>query len=209
VLLKTDADIQRRNLAGAVAIARDQARKQRDDEALKREQAKQERIRQIAEARIEAERAKADLARAKAETNKVKSAEKRRQQRSEPGEEIKRRRHAITAHISDIELSELVERFKKAETMCAEGIERWIEGSIAKAIVLYAARNKFPSDPEFGAWLDENKICINHSDRAALIGLGSFGESRIREILSTAGSRSYQVIWNTNKLRIIEASPVS
>jgi hypothetical protein len=86
-----------------------------------------------------------------------------------------------------------------------KGDELWLEGSIAKAAILCAARAKFPANQEFGAWLEEN-IELENQERVALIGLGGLGEKRLREILTTTSSRSYQYIWRDNKppsLRVV------
>ena len=71
-----------------------------------------------------------------------------------------------------------MKRWNDADKMCQSGIDRWIEGSIAKAKVLCAAREKFTADQDFGAWLDQNGIGLNDHDRAALIGLGRMEEKQ-------------------------------
>jgi ATPase subunit of ABC transporter with duplicated ATPase domains len=198
VLLRVDAEIYRRNLEASVIIAEEQEWREREEERLRRELEKQERAKQIAEARAATERAKTDLEHARAETQKARNAEKRRQRQAEPDQVTKRQRRALIANVTDAELNQLVERFKKADAMCAEGIERWVEGSIAKAMVLCAARNRCPSNDKFGAWLSENEICLTDDDRAALIGLGSLGEARLRELLTATESRSYRLIWRAS-----------
>ena len=81
--------------------------------------------------------------------------------------------------------------------MTSKGNALWIEGSIALAQVLSTARAKFPADQEFGQWCEMNAPTIRKDDRAALIGLGRM--DNLREILIGTTSRSYQLIWRTNR----------
>jgi hypothetical protein len=51
------------------------------------------------------------------------------------------------------------------------------------------------------------EIDLQEKDRQALIGLGRLGEKRMREILTSTDSRSYQYIWRDNKptLKAVES----
>jgi hypothetical protein len=204
ILIKADADIVKRNFAAAAVAEKAQAYAVREEARLARELDKTERAKRIAEARTEAEHARLEAERAKAETTRTKAKAKAKANKaSDNGQRAERKRRAFISSISDAELAELVSKFKKAEALCQEGERQWIEGSVAKALILHAARIKHRSDPEFGAWLEANAIYAgneNRHTRAALIGLASHGESRLREILSTTDSRSYEIIWNNNRI---------
>ena len=186
----------------AAALAK---RKAREDEAFARAKEKAERA--CAFAAIRAEQARHD-----AERKKAADTEKRRQQKqSNPNERgpkagARARKREILSHVSSADLADLVKRWNDADKMCQSGIDRWIEGSIAKAKVLCAAREKFAADQDFGAWLDQNGIDLSHQNRAALIGLGRMEERRLREILTATESRSYELIWREHKptLSVVE-----
>lgn len=76
----------------------------------------------------------------------------------------------------------------------------WIEDSIALATMLGEARAQFPSDNQFGEWLETNIAFINKNDRAALIGM-SVDITLMREVLTQTKSRSWDLIWRDHRSR--------
>jgi hypothetical protein len=200
-LQTVDREVVKTDLAAANKLEKEKhaaeamaKRKAREDAAYAREIEKAERAKNLAEKRAAA--AKAD-----AEHKKAQDAEKTRQQRRKnpkergAGASAARQKRALVSKLSEADLAELVKRFQKAENLCAGGIAQWIEGSVAKAMILCAARAAFTADQDFGVWIEANEIDLNHSDRAALVGLGRLGEEPFRVILSNTESRSYQLIW--------------
>src|SRR5262249_5216190 len=87
-------------------------------------------------------------------------------------EPAKRRKRQVLAAIEQLDDKGLIMRFKQAEAMCIKGDNFWVEGSIAKATILCAARDKYTVDQDFGTWLDKTGIDMSKPTRAALIGLG-------------------------------------
>jgi hypothetical protein len=196
VLTKTDADIVKRNSAAAVAaekaeirMAREANRKARDDAALALQLEREKRAQILAEEKLVTEQKKKAVEHAKSETQKAKEPRTKRRQRNAA---------EFTSEIADASLNDLIERFKKADALCQHGLNEWVEGSIAKAIILAAARKQITADQDFGAWCDAN-VNLSHQDRAALIGLGRLGEEKLREIFEVADSRSYRRIWEQHK----------
>jgi len=117
------------------------------------------------------------------------------------------RKRERAAKMPDADLQDLKARWFDADRRCRTGIENWIEGSIAKAKILCAMRAALPADQDFGAWVDANALGLNHSDRAALIGLGCLEEAELRDILTKSESRSYQLIWKAYRpLRVVGAN---
>jgi flagellar biosynthesis GTPase FlhF len=199
VLTKVDADIVKRNTAAAVAAekaemrnAREAKRKQREDEAHTRELERERRAQELAEEKLVTEQKKTavDQAKTKRKTS------------------TKRRKHMAAEFIEELasaNLNDLSERFKNAEAHCLHGINEWIEGSIAKAVILATARELLVADQDFGAWCDA-LVNLSHQDRAALVGLGRLGESKLRELFNATDSRSYELIWRRHKpeLKVLE-----
>jgi hypothetical protein len=200
VLIKVDADIVKRNLAAAVAAekaetrnAREAKRKQREDEAHARNLAKEKRAQELEEEKLRTEEKKSAVDQAK---TKRKTTKRRKHMAAE-----------FTEELASANLNDLSERFKSAEAHCRHGINEWIEGSIAKAIILATARELLVADQDFGAWCDD-LINLGKTDRAALVSLGRLGESKLRELFKATDSRSYELIWRRYKpeLRVLEGS---
>lgn len=194
LLTDTDAEIAKRNLAASAAAAKEQARRAKEEAAHRRELEKQARATEAAEARARAERAKEEAERARSATKKARDKETRRQKDKDPQRKAKRQKRVFASHVSDAELAILAKDFKKADGMCRAGDAQWIDGSVYKAMILCAVRQKISDNQEFGSWCDAN-IPVNHNDRAALINLGDLGEARLREIFAATDRRSYQYIW--------------
>src|ERR1700719_2152577 len=152
ILNKIDEEIAKTNLGAAREAEKDRrrneadaARKAREDAAHKRDKDREEAIRQRELEKAEHEKKlaelKAESARKGAERKKVEDAEKRRKQKQSNANErgsrasAKRRKREVLSKVTDAELSVLVERFKRADDMCSKGIDQWVEGSIAKAMV--------------------------------------------------------------------------
>jgi hypothetical protein len=205
VLGKVDEVTAKADLAAANKAEKEQkeaevaaARKVREDAAHQRT---------VEQAAREAELAalKAKKAQSEVEEKKIKDNEKERQRkRADPKQRgakgaAKRRKREVTTKLSDASLTEMIARYKKADALCAKGTDYWIEGSIAKAMVLCAARDKFTANDEFGEWLKSNGINLNKDDRAGLMGLGRLGEKRMQEIFASTDRRSYQHIWQDHK----------
>lgn len=205
------SDLAAANKAAAEKRAAEVAAKQKIREEAKRAaELKKEEEKQAAELKKaehqkklaeEAEaKAKADASRKKAE-----ATEKRRQDKQKdpnergPTAAAKRGKRKVTEKMTDAGLTILIDKFKAADKMCVKGDALWIEGSIAKALVLVEMRGRFLADQEFGVWFDKSGIDLSHQDRAALLGLGRLGEVRLREILKNTDRRSYRYIWDDNK----------
>lgn len=115
-----------------------------------------------------------------------------------------RARRRVVSNISEADLALMIEKFKAADKMCERGEELWIEGSIAKATILCAARAKFVNDQLFGLWCSESGITVSHQDRAALIHLGGLAKERLKQIFTTTERRSYQYIWqDVSRLHVV------
>lgn len=218
-LTKTDREVVRAKLAAAnkaenEAKAKEAAEKRRarEEERRRRELAKEEEERAREQRKLEHAREmaekQAEVARLAAERNKAEATERRRQKKQDnPNERgakatAKRTKRALTEAVSEADFAELVRRFKKADEMCAAADAKWIEGSIAKAMILLAMRNACPADQEFGARLASDGITIDRNDRAALVSLGRLGEARMRSILEKTDRRSYRYIWEENKPKL-------
>ena len=82
-----------------------------------------------------------------------------------------------------------------------QGGSEWLDGSLEVAAAMYEARGRFPSNKEFGDWLENEgygpKI-YNPQDRAALINLGS-DIPRARVVMRKSQSTCYQLIWESVK----------
>jgi len=199
LLQDVDAEIVRRNTAAAVAADKAQAQKARDEITLARELKKQEHAQKILQHKIDTQQRRIELERLKTETSNTKETRQRKQ----------RSKRQPTTNVSDADLDTLSKKFKEAESLCEKAANFWVEGSVAKALVLCAARGKHTSDQEFGAWCKSNSILVNDHDRAALINLGGLGETKLRELLIATDRRSYQTIWrehNKPELKVIERS---
>jgi len=96
-------------------------------------------------------------------------------------------------------LNKIGERIDAAFARAQRGNKEWIEGSIELAQALAEARDRFPSDNAFGAWLGENgHDHVNKNDRASLIHFGS-NPSRARIVFEETLRTSYQLIWEDVK----------
>jgi hypothetical protein len=87
-----------------------------------------------------------------------------------------------------------------------QGIEDFVEGTLAMAAGLAQARERFPSDQAFGHWCSNNdfdETVISANERAALIAFGG-DLARARTILKQTTRRSIRTIYD-NEWR----SPVS
>lgn len=92
-------------------------------------------------------------------------------------------------------------RIMEAHIRLVKGGSEWVESSLEIAIALREARDAVPSDVSFSGWLKQNNLTYYCApDRAALIGLAGNIELA-RTILAESESRSYQLIWRTNKDR--------
>jgi hypothetical protein len=79
----------------------------------------------------------------------------------------------------------------------AEGHKLWIEGTLELINILDDARNRFPSDKEFGAWLTDNgygENRIKRNDRRALLNMAEHPQ-HTREVLNQTHRRSWRLIW--------------
>jgi hypothetical protein len=210
LLTETDDQIVKDELAAATAVEK----KEREEAKFQAALEKARKAKLVAEAKAEAARAKAaskvEVARLNTEKKKVEDTEKDRQRKRAsntergPAANAKRRRREFTSGLSDVTLAELEKRFAAADKVCTDSLISWTEGSITKALVLAAAREKLRADQDFGAWVDRfsNARKPSVQDRAALVSLGRLGEARLREILMSTESRSYQLIWEKNKPKL-------
>lgn len=81
----------------------------------------------------------------------------------------------------------------------------WVDRSLALMAALREARERFPSNKSFGAWLTENgHDHWRKNTRAALIGLAA-DPQRARDLLTTTDRRSYELIWKDETRRVPSA----
>ena len=78
-----------------------------------------------------------------------------------------------------------------------EGRKLWVDGTLELINILDDARNRFPSDKEFGAWLTDNgygEDRITRNDRRALLNMAEHPQ-HTREVLNQTHRRSWRLIW--------------
>lgn len=213
LLTAMDAEIVKADLAVAKKAERDQ----REAEAIARRQAREEAERQRAAAQRQRELEQVEHDRKVAEGKRLTAEEDDKRKKVNEREGTRKRRAAnpkmrgpranaeatrrrTLNKIEDANFSDLVERYKKAEAQCAHGTDEWIAGSLAKAAILLEMRIKSPADRDFGEALAASGIEISHQNRAALIGLAQLGQEKMREILATTNSRSYEAIWRDTRV---------
>lgn len=212
----TDEALVRAEFAEAKRLEREKraaellaARVIREQRELERERQRAEHETRIAE--LKAQRAEAIAGRKKTEDRET----RRRNKASNPNERgpiasAKSAKRRIVANVENVELEELVKRWHTADKLDGQSAAIWIEATVAKAIVLCTARDKFPADQEFGVWLITNKIDLERDSRSALINLGRLGEQRLRETLegTPEATRSYQLLWRKHRpsLQVVDTA---
>lgn len=215
LLIETDREIVKGDLAAANKAHHEQAaaaRKAREEERRRKELEELEHEKKIVA--LKTETTKEEIKR-----KKVEDTEKTRQRRRAnprmfgPHANANAAKRRLINKLSDADFTELIKRYKKADEECRQaeqGLEearhRWREASIAKALILLQLRKANPANQDFGEALAANGIKLNHQDRAALIGLASIGENKMRLMLINSESYSYQIIWHNYKpsLTVIE-----
>ena len=81
------------------------------------------------------------------------------------------------------------------------GEQEWIEGALMVADALYAGREEFKSDNDFGRWLKlAGYNFYKKNDRAALIAMGGDLQT-LRKVLNARKSNSFQLIYQEHKDR--------
>lgn len=108
-------------------------------------------------------------------------------------------------------LDRLALEIKKSEDQCAAIMMRvtrdrkqWIDNRIAQAINVYEARKENNANIDFGKWWDAHKLPLNHTERAALIAMGT-DPATMRTVLEGTDSWSIELIYNQNKNRFQSA----
>lgn len=76
-----------------------------------------------------------------------------------------------------------------------QGNELWIEGVMELAAVMAEARDQFPANQDFGAWLAASKLERGKTERMALINLGRMRAEMLRDLLKTSRRDSIRLIW--------------
>lgn len=87
----------------------------------------------------------------------------------------------------------------------------WVEIQIDKCAHLFAARNEFKADRDFGRWCSSNGFgdnVLSHQDRAACIAMGGDVKT-LRDVLDGTSSKSIQLIHRDNSDRFTSASKPS
>jgi hypothetical protein len=103
-------------------------------------------------------------------------------------------------------LNKIGERIDAAFARAQRGNKEWVEESLELAQSLAEARDRFPSDNAFGAWLGENgHDHVGHQNRAALIHFGR-NPPRARIVFEETLRTSYQLIWEDVKSWFTSAS---
>jgi hypothetical protein len=182
------------------------ARMVRDQLATANRAERERKRKEMAEAREASFRHKLDaaektkhIAETLAGAQRIRASTRANKQKLQSKADPKAQSQKLVKGISNLALTKLANRYAKAEELCMRGREQWIEGSIAKALILAAARARYQADQEFGAWLTETGIELHYKDRSALINLGRLGETSLREILARTDSQSYRMIWEENR----------
>jgi hypothetical protein len=78
----------------------------------------------------------------------------------------------------------------------AEGCNLWIEGTLELIKIIDAARTRFASDQDFGAWLTDSGYGdrITRHDRSALLNMAKYSV-QTRKVLEQTNRRSWRLIW--------------
>jgi len=216
VLKAEDQERTKVELAKATAGERERRKAERDaadaerqrvaaEKAAKREAAEQEaiekrRAKELAEARHQMQIAATK--RREADENDLRDRQEqrlktRKEHRETPQARPSTRRRVIMQNPDDLE------QIKQFQIMIAEGEARWIEGTIGLAQALHAKRQAFGKDnAAFGDWYKKTTLPYGPDDRAALINLGGLEVVRLREILQSTQSRSYELIWQQAKPKL-------
>jgi len=91
-------------------------------------------------------------------------------------------------------MDKLAEQIRSDLVRIGKADKEWVEGTLSLCQHLLEARNKHPSNNNFGDWLKSNQLTINEMDRKALLNMA--GELPLaRTILQETKRRSYQHIW--------------
>jgi hypothetical protein len=94
-------------------------------------------------------------------------------------------------------LDEAWAKIEKGLQQEGEGRKNWIDGTLALINILHDARERFPSDNEFGKWLSESgygESRISRQDRAALLNM-ALHPAATRKALEETHRRSWRLIW--------------
>jgi hypothetical protein len=88
-----------------------------------------------------------------------------------------------------------------------EGRNEWIAETLRLARLLVEGRQRFPSNWDFGTWIDgiEGLSPLSHQDRAALIKFGKW-PAITRDVLEKTRRNSWREIWDKEAKRVIEPS---
>jgi hypothetical protein len=190
VLKKADADVVKRELAGARAVDRNERRAKKEAERKAREE---ERARQA----IEKAQKKEEARRA----SKQKSQQKYRKRKKE--EQLALYAASAKANDSAVAISDarLDNWVTDAYSRRNASRQQWIEASVDLARGLCQGKAKYPSLNEFGNWLDQLGIDLDRNDRAALLNMGT-NEVAMRKILSETERSCYRLIWRDIQLSL-------
>ena len=90
------------------------------------------------------------------------------------------------------------ERIDDAYKQTQRGRQQWVEGTLELASALREARDQFPSNAAFSAWLAESgRDRIGHHDRAALINMAAADAIEVtRIVLAETERMSWRHIWD-------------
>lgn len=99
-----------------------------------------------------------------------------------------------TAKVLDLDEEALRRIGRRLDEAWKNERDGWVERSLAIMGALREGRERFPSNPAFGAWLKKSgHDHWNRSDRAALLAL-AIDPLRARDVLTQTSRRSYQWI---------------
>ena len=106
---------------------------------------------------------------------------------------------AANVHYLPTEIERIGYLIRDGYERAKRGGQEQIEGTLIVAGSLYAARQHFSSDPEFGGWLKRSGYnYYGKTDRAALIAMGADLEV-LRKLLIEQTSTSFRVIYQEHK----------
>jgi flagellar biosynthesis GTPase FlhF len=193
-VLVTLRDSENQQAKESLKLAKEEEKKRKQAE--KEQQAQQAHERMLADEERKRQAALAKTATAEAEiaaSKAVRAKEKQRERQpiATPSARVSEaRKVAISPTASLRDLAAGINKALKA--MRQSGLV-WNRGVITVAELLCKARERFPSNTQFGEWCAANIPDINKNDRAAYLQLGRDPE-RVKAFLETTESRSIQLI---------------
>src|SRR6476620_11055683 len=80
-------------------------------------------------------------------------------------------RSILLAPFLEEHMDKLAEQIRSDLVRIGKADKEWVEGTLSLCQHLLEARNKHPSNNNFGDWLKSNQLTINEMDRKALLNM--------------------------------------